>query len=80
MTRLRTPFAILAAALLLTWPALLNYYRCFILTLSVTSATAAPPSSLCSITPTSALVRSELYSLGIFPSTGIVTPWPIIGP
>jgi hypothetical protein len=78
MTRLRTPFAILTAALLLTWPALLNRYPLLY------------PDSVGYLADGRRIafaffhhinvnaMRSEFYSLGIFPFHGNLTPWPIV--
>jgi hypothetical protein len=78
MTRLRTPFAILTAALLFTWPALLNRYP-LLYPDSVSYLSDGRPTffALFHHTLVNAM-RSEFYSLGIFPFHWNFTPWPIV--
>jgi hypothetical protein len=78
MKRLRTPFAILTAALLLTWPALLNRYPLLYPdSVSYMQDGRSLASAILHHHTTNAM-RSEFYSLGIFPFHWNLTPWPIV--
>jgi hypothetical protein len=79
MKRLRTPFAIFTAALLLTWPALLNRYPLLYPDAIGYLSDGRPTFFALFHHGTVKAMRSEFYSLGIFPFHWNLTPWPIIG-